>query len=47
MIGGVTRHTLPQLSGVPHLHVNRPQDDMPFLMTLLIHFILRRELKNS
>ena len=24
MIGGVTRHTLPHLSGVPHLHVNRP-----------------------
>ena len=24
MIGGVTRHKLPHLSGVPHLHVNRP-----------------------
>ena len=24
MIGGVTRRTLPHLSGVPHLHVNRP-----------------------
>ena len=24
MIGGVTRHMLPQLPGVPHLHVNRP-----------------------
>ena len=24
MIGGVTRHMLPHLSGVPHLHVNRP-----------------------
>ena len=23
MIGGVTRHMLPHLSGVPHLHVNR------------------------
>ena len=23
MIGGVTRHTLSHLSGVPHLHVNR------------------------
>ena len=24
MIGGVTRHMLPHLSGVPHLHVNGP-----------------------
>ena len=24
MIGGVPRHMLPHLSGVPHLHVNRP-----------------------
>ena len=24
MIGGVTRHMLPHLSGNPHLHVNRP-----------------------
>ena len=24
MIGGVTRHMLPHLSGVHHLHVNRP-----------------------
>ena len=24
MIGGVTRCILPHLSGVPHLHVNRP-----------------------
>ena len=24
MLGGVTRHMLPHLSGVPHLHVNRP-----------------------
>ena len=24
MIGGVTRHMLPHLPGVPHLHVNRP-----------------------
>ena len=24
MIGGVTRHILPHLSGAPHLHVNRP-----------------------
>ena len=26
MIGGVTRHLLPNLPGVPHLHVNRPLD---------------------
>ena len=25
MLGGVTRHMLPHLPGVPHLHVNRPQ----------------------
>ena len=25
MIGGVTRHILPHLLGVPHLHVNRPE----------------------
>jgi len=24
MVGGVTRRMLPHLSGVPHLHVNRP-----------------------
>ena len=24
MIGGVTRHMLPHLPGVPHIHVNRP-----------------------
>ena len=24
MIGGVTQRMLPHLSGVPHLHVNRP-----------------------
>ena len=27
MIGGVTRRMLPHLSGLPHLHVNRPQDE--------------------
>ena len=26
MIGGVARHMLSYLSGVPHLHVNRPLD---------------------
>ena len=24
MMGGAIRHMLPHLSGVPHLHVNRP-----------------------
>ena len=24
MIGGVTRHMLPRLFGVPHRHVNKP-----------------------
>ena len=24
MLGGVTRHMLPHLPGIPHLHVNRP-----------------------
>ena len=24
MLGGVTRHVLPHLPGIPHLHVNRP-----------------------
>ena len=31
MIGGVTRRTLTHLSGVPHLHVNRP---------LILHYYL-------
>ena len=26
MIGGVTRHMLPHLSGVPYLQMNRPLD---------------------
>ena len=26
MIGGVTRHKLPQLSGVPHLHETGPEN---------------------
>ena len=30
MISGVTRHMLPHLSGVPHLHVNRPLICLPF-----------------
>ena len=26
MLGEVTRHMLPHLPGVPHLHVNRPSE---------------------
>ena len=40
MIGGVTRHMLPHLSGVPHLHVNRPQG---YIYTLLDPFLCRHE----
>ena len=28
MIGGVTRRMLPHLSGVPHLHINRPLESL-------------------
>ena len=31
MLGGVTRHILSHLPGVPHLHVNRPLIDNRFL----------------
>ena len=34
MLGGVTRHMLPHLSGVPHLHVNRPLICLPFFSSL-------------
>ena len=37
MIGGVTRHMLPHLSGVPHLHVNRP-----LLLSSLLSFRVDR-----
>ena len=40
MIGGVTRHVLPHLSGVPHLHVNRPQG---YIYTLLDPLLCRHE----
>ena len=36
MIDGVTRHMLPHLSGVPHLHVNRP-------LVLLVELIDNKE----
>ena len=32
MIGGVTHHMLPHLSGVPHLHVNRPQAGVKYIL---------------
>ena len=34
MLGGVTRHMLPHLPGVPHLHVNRPLDKKNFLQNI-------------
>ena len=27
MLGGVIRHMVPHLPGVPHLHVNRPLEE--------------------
>ena len=30
MLGGVTCHMLPQLTRVPHLHVNRPLEESRF-----------------
>ena len=36
MLGGVTRHILPHLSGVPHLHVNRPLICLPFFPLYLL-----------
>ena len=35
MLGGVTRHMLPHLSGVLHLHINRPQNKLISLKKLL------------
>ena len=37
MIGGVTCHMLPNLSGVPHLHVNKPLDWQKKTTTLHVH----------
>ena len=34
MLGGVTRHILPHLPGVPYLHVNRPLIDNRFFFLL-------------
>ena len=36
MIGGVTRHMLPHLSGVPHLHVNRPLELVSILRWVVL-----------
>ena len=41
MIVGVTHHILPYLSGVPHLHANRPQVTLkPFALRYLIVSVL-------
>ena len=47
MIGGVTRHSLPHLPGVLHLHVNRPLVKLGGKMQMqyipgLLHYIVRR-----
>ena len=40
MFGGVTRHMLPHLPGVPHLHVNRPLEVKNMCKSNIIwHFI--------
>ena len=36
MIGGVTRHMLLHLSGVPHLHVNRPLELVSILRWVVL-----------
>ena len=36
MIGGVTRRTLPHLSGVPHHHVNRPLEYETFYVNQVL-----------
>ena len=36
MIGGVTRRMLPHLSGVPHLHVNRPLVVQPVELVFVV-----------
>ena len=47
MLGGVTRHMLPHLPGVPRLHVNRPlvwllvQDLYDPILVLEQHNVLR------
>ena len=39
MLGGVTRHVLPHLPGVPHVHVNRPLENTttePWIMSFIL-----------
>ena len=40
MLGGVTRHMLPHLPGVPHLHVNRPlmHNNKPKVSPAILNF---------
>ena len=40
MIGRVTRQMLPHLPGVPHLHVNRPQERLAWVATLSYAVVL-------
>ena len=40
MLGGVTRHMLPHLPGVPHLHVNRPLKKCSPISTHLTPIVL-------
>ena len=42
MLGEVTRHMLPHLPGVPHLHVNRPLKGV-----LTLHFNLQVSTKQA
>ena len=43
MIGWVTRHMLPDLSGVPYLHVNRPESSVCNFLCFLPKVISFRE----
>ena len=45
MIGEVTRQMLPHLSGVPHLHVNRPKSLVDCVAQSVGIFLLIIELK--
>ena len=43
MIGGLTRRVLPHLSGVPHLHVNRPLFCFCFFIYIFYYFPCRKD----
>ena len=43
MMGGVTRRMLPHLSGVPHLHVNRPLFCFCFYIYIFYQFSCRKD----